>query len=328
MRFYSITSLLILFSALLLTVGCGERVEDGDANMLQPSADFHFQNLPILDGGSLIPLDEIPVITIQKTREDADFFYWQLSADPAPTHEDLVVGISLSITGLEKEDLDKERPVVKLKNLRTDDNFFGDFAVWNNVKLKDREEEFRLWSDSLIIEHSISRPDYIQFSSQVQSSATTTISRHSKDKGYFYDSRNSDLIIVIPRFKNTSLEFTLPHGFGHVVWKKDATYRTYFHPDDLPELPAVDNPQRRIPQSVFVVGEVAEDFILNFGFKLSVMSPWSTANKIINETHISSFDAIDLPVLQTFDGYIIREGFAFSYYQLGEISSLVIPSEE
>lgn len=94
MRFYCITSLLILLSGLIFVVGCGDSVEDSDANILEPNEDFRFQNLPIQDGGSLIPPDEIPVITIQKTREDADFYYWQLRATPAPTHEDLVVGVS------------------------------------------------------------------------------------------------------------------------------------------------------------------------------------------------------------------------------------------
>ena len=97
MRFYHIT--LLLLPVLLLTVACSvDTVEDSDAGILDPTpTDFRFQNLPIIDGagGSLIPLDEIPVITIEKTREDDDFGYWQLRADPAPIHEDLVVGVSL-----------------------------------------------------------------------------------------------------------------------------------------------------------------------------------------------------------------------------------------
>ena len=94
MKFYRITALLILFSALIFVVGCGDSVEESDANILEPIEDFRFQNLPIQEGGSLIPPDEIPVITIEKTREDDDFYYWQLKADPVPTREDLVVGVS------------------------------------------------------------------------------------------------------------------------------------------------------------------------------------------------------------------------------------------
>ena len=96
MRFYCITSLLILLSALIFVVGCGDSVEDSEANILEPNEDFRFQNLPVLDNGSLIPPEEVPVITIEKTREDADFYYWQLRATPAPTREDLVVGVSVS----------------------------------------------------------------------------------------------------------------------------------------------------------------------------------------------------------------------------------------
>ena len=61
----------------------------------KPSAVPRAQDLPVLDNSSLIPSDEIPVITIEKTREDDNFFYWQLKADPAPTRADLVVGLEV-----------------------------------------------------------------------------------------------------------------------------------------------------------------------------------------------------------------------------------------
>ena len=92
MRFFHMT--LLLFSALLFIVGCGDSVEDSDANILEPNEDFRFQNLPIQDGGSLIPPEDVPVITIEKTREDDNFYCWQLKATPAPTRENLVVGVS------------------------------------------------------------------------------------------------------------------------------------------------------------------------------------------------------------------------------------------
>ena len=94
MRFFHMT--LLLFSALLFTAGCSmDTVEESDANILEPSAAPLTQNLPVLDNGSLIPPDEIPVITIEKTREDDDFYYWRLKADPAPTRADLVVGVDV-----------------------------------------------------------------------------------------------------------------------------------------------------------------------------------------------------------------------------------------
>ena len=90
--------LLILLPLLLLTIGCSvDTVEDSDADILEPaSTDFHFQDFP-LPGGNLIPFDEIPYVTIEKTREDNDFYYWQLKADPVPIHEDLVVGVRLGL---------------------------------------------------------------------------------------------------------------------------------------------------------------------------------------------------------------------------------------
>ena len=70
MKFYHIT--LLLLPILLLTIGCSvDTVEESDANILDPTTtDFHFQNLPIIDGagGNLIPLDEIPVVAIQDAR--------------------------------------------------------------------------------------------------------------------------------------------------------------------------------------------------------------------------------------------------------------------
>ena len=76
MKFYHMT--LLFFPMLLFVVGCGDSVEDSEANILDPTnADPHFQNFP-LAGGSLIPLDEIPVVTIEKTREEDEFYYWQL----------------------------------------------------------------------------------------------------------------------------------------------------------------------------------------------------------------------------------------------------------
>ena len=93
MKFYHMT--LLLLPMLLFVVGCGDSVEDSDANVLEPSTVPRTQNLPVLDNSSLIPIEKVPVITIEKTREDDDFYYWQLKVDPAPTRADLVVGVEV-----------------------------------------------------------------------------------------------------------------------------------------------------------------------------------------------------------------------------------------
>ena len=93
MRFYTVFSLLFLLCGLVV-LGCGDSVEESDADVLGPDEDFRFQELPVAEGGSLIPPDEVPVITIEKTREDAENIWWRLKADPAPSREDLVVFIS------------------------------------------------------------------------------------------------------------------------------------------------------------------------------------------------------------------------------------------
>ena len=209
MRFYCIISLLILLSALLLLSGCGESVEDSDANILEPNEDFWFQNLPVLDNGSLIPPEDVPVITIEKTREDDDFYYWQLKATPAPTREDLVVGVS------------------------------GAPSELNPLPF------------------------------------------------YF---RNSDfLYITILQNQNSSTEIKVPRR--EYSLQIESTWDT-------------------IMSMIDAWSELLDDEI----------GTRSSGNH--------HFPAVDLPPLQTFDGYIIPQGFRFSYYLLGEPHSLEIPPQE
>ncbi len=90
MRFYTFFSILFLLSGLVI-LGCGGDAEDNNANVLDPQNGLEGENSPIVN--SLIPRDEIPVITIEKTREDAENIWWRLKAAPAPSHGDLVVGL-------------------------------------------------------------------------------------------------------------------------------------------------------------------------------------------------------------------------------------------
>ena len=83
-----------LILTLIVILGCGESVEDSEATDLLADEDsFSFQELPVGEDGRLIPLDEIPVVTIEKTREDAETVWWRLKANPAPSRGDLVVGV-------------------------------------------------------------------------------------------------------------------------------------------------------------------------------------------------------------------------------------------
>ena len=92
MRFYVIFSVLFLLCGLSV-LGCGESVEESDATILVPEEDFRFQDLPVLEDGSLIPPDKIPIVAIEKTREDAENVWWKLKADPVPSRGDLIVSI-------------------------------------------------------------------------------------------------------------------------------------------------------------------------------------------------------------------------------------------
>ena len=88
-----------LFLIVALTVcvctlfGCGESIEaENDALLLEPAWDFQLRELHI-DPGSLIRPEDVPVVSIEITRQDAENVWWRLTVNPAPTHEDLVVGV-------------------------------------------------------------------------------------------------------------------------------------------------------------------------------------------------------------------------------------------
>ena len=88
------SAILCLWLCSLVVLGCGDDVEEGDANVLEPGEDLRFQELPVADErGSLIPPDEVPVVTIEKTREDAENVWWRLKANPVPARADLVVHV-------------------------------------------------------------------------------------------------------------------------------------------------------------------------------------------------------------------------------------------
>ena len=285
MKFYHMT--LLLLPMLLFVVGCGDSVEDSEANILDPnSADPHFQNLP-LAGGSLIPLDEIPVVTIEKTREDDDFYYWQLKADPVPIHEDMVVGISLYLG----------QPwhyhKVKLKNL----------VDRSGKGLKD--QEVTLGSNY----------------NPIHGRMRTNIYTRLNNEGYFPNYKwylpygeAEQLVVVIPKRQNTSQEFKLP--LSSSVLDENQHLELWILAKELEEF--TDN-----EDVIKVNGEVVEDVIWDITYTLEIKPFWNTARWIVRQKSALIDDLFQtFPIFQTFEGYIIREGFALSYYMLGESSAL------
>lgn len=103
MRFYSVFSVMFLLCGLVV-LGCGDHLEESDADVLEPDEIFRFQELPLVEGGSLIPPEEIPVVTIEKTREDAENIWWRLKTNPAPSREDLVVAVNFPDLTLNSRD--------------------------------------------------------------------------------------------------------------------------------------------------------------------------------------------------------------------------------
>lgn len=252
MRFYQIT--LLLLPMLLLTVACSvDTVEDSDAGILDPTpTDFRFQNLPIIDGagGSLIPLDEIPVITIEKTREDDDFFYWQLRADPAPIHEDLVVGVNLPNDGTSTTD---------------------EIEQLGGLFISEEQSFFNLGLPSIWI-------------------------------GEAYFSARIFFSVVIPRFQNTSQELKIPQELRQPL----EFALDFFDINEVRQRQEVEVHPTLIISSFFHTARIID--VSNLG----------------NNNEAVRITRMEMPIFQTSDGYILREGFAFSYYLLGESSSLAL----
>ena len=83
-----------------------------------------------------------------------------------------------------------------------------------------------------------------------------------------------------------------------------------------------------VNQFIHIDCEVAEDVIWNITYTLGIKRFLVTAEQIVRQqfAFVNDDPFHDLfqtvPIFQTFEGYIIREGFALSYYMLGEFSSL------
>lgn len=303
MRFYQATLLLILFSLLLFTAGCGmDNVEESEADILDPvSTDFHFQDFP-LAGGSLIRPEDVPVVTIEKTREDGEFFYWQLKADPAPIHEDLVVGVVLV-----------PQTLVFLENVRT----LGDSFWDRGLALEDQEVTLQLG------------PREIGLSSPGNQW------RWDPNPGIWDPNLKWDpIVVVIPKLQNTSQEFKLP--LSVVLADRKNPYSGFIEANELPELPplkwnagAAEAAEARIR----VEGTPAVDGPSMMRYYLSVADYYTTATFIGNNPFLLHNELagalMDMPIFRTTDGYIIREGFAFSYYYVDwDKNELEIPPEE
>jgi len=111
----------LFFLAILVFLGCGDALEK-ETNLLASEELYRFQALPILEDGSLIPLDEVPVVSVEIVTDDpADgFFTWRLKANPVPTREDLVVVVEVKAwRGKESRYVDRLIVVRKNQNSST-----------------------------------------------------------------------------------------------------------------------------------------------------------------------------------------------------------------
>lgn len=81
----------LLFTAIVVTMfGCSETEMQTDVTPLPSGEDTRF-NIQHMVLGSLVPPEEIPVVTIEIVRQDDEHAWWQLTTAPVPIREDLVV---------------------------------------------------------------------------------------------------------------------------------------------------------------------------------------------------------------------------------------------
>ena len=129
-------------------------------------------------------------------------------------------------------------------------------------------------------------------------------------------------MVVIPKLQNTSQEFKLPI---HLEVKENETL-------------FVGNQIRQGVVPLEVLREifhlqvlnnvtVIEDVSTNIRYSLTVVSAEETL-ELIADNQLPGERAValmDVPIFQTFEGYILREGFRFTYYWIdweGEASKL------
>lgn len=87
-----LVSLSLLTLCGLVLCGCTERTEENDTPLLSEDLEPSFQLIGD-PRGSLIPPEEVPVVSVEITGQDAENVFWRLKAAPAPKYEDLVVRI-------------------------------------------------------------------------------------------------------------------------------------------------------------------------------------------------------------------------------------------
>ena len=195
MRFSVVFSVLFCCS-LLAIFGCSDSIEESEANLLSSSEEIRFQGLPVLEGGSLIPPEEVPVITIEKTREDADNVWFRLRADPAPEREDLVVQVNRWFRLSADPDLNPEdtqwvwvRDGIELYEALTHVSFYT-FLNQNWEAIRERDED-------------LLPPDF----GELEDHEKREIRRNLDH--YIHDHIWRTKLVAIPRFQNNSVEIKI-----------------------------------------------------------------------------------------------------------------------
>lgn len=135
---------MIFITFCVVIIGCGDRLEDDTDLLASSETDIRFQALPVLEGGGLIPLEEIPVINIEIVHTDDEKIRWRLNATPAPIHGDLVICIDVEDADIEptsayrdkkpkydfhEEEYHTERAIVIRKNQKSSKEFEVSLSV-------------------------------------------------------------------------------------------------------------------------------------------------------------------------------------------------------
>ena len=135
---------------------------------------------------------------------------------------------------------------------------------------------------------------------------------------WYFDIENHFIdegIVVIPKLQNTSQEFKLPIRLG---FNENQTF-------------ILSTQVLRDLEGNFVYKDinvtVIEDISTNIRYSLAVISARQTSEVIADRQLLDerAVALMDVPIYRTFEGYILREGFRFTYYWIdweGEASKL------
>ena len=281
-------SLSLLTLCGLVLCGCTERTEETDTPLLSEDLDTSFQLIGDPQG-SLISPEDVPVVSVEITQQDAENVWWRLKAAPAPKDEDLVI--------LAKK--------ARITTTSTYTSYTGLDYLVVIPKNEEHSAEFRAVPD---IEAWRFR-DTGQFSSRTPPPGPFGVGGVPDQCFIFVPEEDVGDYWVL----NSSRDEYIPVLQGEKVWNAEQELWEWIFPAaDLANCSVyrwvLYNPPGRI--TVFVE------------------PPVSMIEVIVERALSLDLNNFGIQSILTSDGYVIPHGFQFSYYRVGDEAIIPNVKEE